>query len=105
MFQIASANRYKILHTDLIKNILLFTLSISCYLIYYARNNFQRLSKQRISRLRDSNLQRPTEIVAFWVQQSTFIRYRAREKFTYQGKYKESDNSLENNEKKGVDSL
>ena len=39
MFQIASANRYQILHshTHLIKNILLFTLSISCNPFHYAR--------------------------------------------------------------------
>ena len=43
MFQIASANRYKILHTHLIKNILLFTLSISCNLFHSARNNTSTL--------------------------------------------------------------
>ena len=39
MFQIAVANRLQILHSHLIKNILLFTMSISCNLFHYARYN------------------------------------------------------------------
>ena len=45
MFQKASVNRYQILHTYLIKNILLLTLYISSNLFHFARNNSSALKQ------------------------------------------------------------
>ena len=77
MVQIASANRYQILHTHLILKIFYFLHSLLSYNIFhYSRNNFSALKQAEFRGCVIQIYEDRQKLLRLKVQQSTFLMQR-----------------------------